>query len=49
MAIRTHLLDASVLVKLIIPEHKSDVVQEYFDNNSYFGQRQFASLRLSAF
>ncbi len=36
MTIRTHLLDASVLVKLAVPEDRSDCVRKYFNEHSVF-------------
>ena len=39
--IRTHLLDASVLTKLVVPEHKSDTVRDYFSKNSVFWTTSF--------
>ncbi|MEW8320096.1 MAG: type II toxin-antitoxin system VapC family toxin [Candidatus Thiodiazotropha sp.] len=39
--IKTHLLDASALVKLVVTEHKSDVVRNYFNNHSVFWTTSF--------
>lgn len=39
--IRTHLLDASALVKLVAPEDKSDVLRAYFNNHSVFWTTSF--------
>ena len=39
--IRTHLLDASVLAKLVVSEYKSDVVRDYFNNHSVFWTTSF--------
>lgn len=39
--IYTHLLDASALVKLVVPEDKSNVLREYFNNHSVFWTTSF--------
>jgi hypothetical protein len=41
MTIRTHLLDASALVKLSVKEDKSDMVLNYFNNHTVFSTTSF--------
>jgi predicted nucleic acid-binding protein len=39
--IRTHLLDSSALVKLLVKEDKSDLIRSYFDTHSVFWTTSF--------